>query len=76
MSNMCIAIYYFIGFTQYLLFIQSIESGLFQTGTFTTNVYNVLQIILVLYTMLLQDTGKCAQLYHSLEVLLHLITVG
>ena len=34
MYNMCIVINCFIGFTQYLLFIQSIESGLFETGYF------------------------------------------
>ena len=41
-----------IGFTQYMLFIQSNESGLFESGLFensyfTTDVYNALQIILV-----------------------------
>ena len=34
MLNMCIVINCFIGFTQYLLFIQSSESGLFETGYF------------------------------------------
>ena len=62
---------YFIGFTQYLLFIQSIESGFFETCYSTTNVYNALQIILVLYTVYSTVTGKCTQLYHSLELLLH-----
>ena len=39
-----------VGFTQYFLFIQSCERGLFQTCDFTTNVYNALQIILVFLT--------------------------
>ena len=44
---MCVAINYFIGFTQYQLFIQSSERGLFETSYFTTNIYNALQLILV-----------------------------
>ena len=47
---MCIVTNDFSGFTQYLLFIQSNESGLFQTGYFTTDVYNVLHNILVFLT--------------------------
>ncbi len=44
---MCIVINGFSDFTQFLLFIQSSETGLFETGYFTTGVYNALQIILV-----------------------------
>ena len=47
---MCIVIDYFIGFSQYLLFIQSSEIGLFETGYFITNVYNAMQLILVFLT--------------------------
>ena len=39
-----------VGFMQYLLFIQTSESGLFQSGYFTTDVYNVLQISFVFLT--------------------------
>ena len=55
--NMCIVINYFIGFTQYLLFIQSSERGLFET-CFTTNVYNALQLILVFLTDVPKPTHK------------------
>ena len=47
MKNVCIMINYVSGFTQYQHFLQSSERGLFETGYFTTNVYNALQIILV-----------------------------
>ena len=47
-----------IGFTQYLPFIQSSETGLFETGYFTTNIYNALQIILVFLTDVHKPTHK------------------
>ena len=40
----------FSSFTEYLLFIQSSERGLFEAGYFATNVYNALQFILVFLT--------------------------
>ena len=49
-------IVYFIGFTQYLLFIQSSESELLKTGYFTTD--NALQIILVFLTDVPKPTDK------------------
>ena len=48
---------YFIGFTQYLLFIQSSERGLFEAGYVPTDVYNALQLMLVFLT----DVTKPAQ---------------
>ena len=39
---MCVVINDFSGFMQYLLFIPTSESGLFQTGYFATDVYSVL----------------------------------
>jgi len=43
--NMSIIIYYLSGFSQYLLFVV-----LFQTGYFTIDVYNELQIVLAFLT--------------------------
>ena len=48
----------FIGFTPYLLFIQSIESGLFETDYFTTNAYIALHVILVFLTDVPDPTYK------------------
>ena len=47
MCNMCVVINYFISFTQYLLFIQSSDRGLFEAGYFGTNIYNAVQLDLV-----------------------------
>ena len=47
---MCIVINHSIGFSQYLLFIQSSERGLFETCYFTTNIYKALQHILAFLT--------------------------
>ena len=58
MSNMCIVINDFVGFTQYLLFIQSSDRGLFEAGYFATNVYNALQLILVCLTDVPKPTHK------------------
>ena len=55
---MCIVINDFIGFTQYLLLIQSSESGLFETGYYTTNVSNELQVIIVFLTDVPKPTHK------------------
>ena len=43
---------------QYLLVIQSVESGLFETCYFSTNVYKALQIILVFLTNVPKPTHK------------------
>ena len=45
--NVCVIINYFIGFTEYLLFVQSSDRGLLDVGYFVTNIYNALQFILV-----------------------------
>ena len=55
---MFIIITYFSGFTQYLLFMKSSETGLFQTGYITTDVYNALIIILVFLTDVPKATDK------------------
>ena len=41
---MCAVINYFIGFTEYLLFVQSSDRGLFEAGYFATNIYNALLV--------------------------------
>ena len=48
-SFVCIVINDFVGFTQYLLFLQSSDRGLFEAGYFATNVYNALELILVFF---------------------------
>jgi len=55
---MCIVINDCSGFTQYLLFIQSSETGWFKTGYFTGGVYNALQSILVFLTDVPKPTYK------------------
>ena len=44
---MCAVINNFIGFMEYLLFVQSSDRGLFEAGYFATNIYDALQFILV-----------------------------
>ena len=58
LCRMCVVINDFSGFTQYLLFIQSSESGLFQTSYFITEVYSALQNILVFLTDVPKPTDK------------------
>ena len=50
---MCIVINYFISFTQYLLFIQSDQRGLFETSYFATNVYNLYIYIYYIYVYII-----------------------
>ena len=58
MYNMYIDINDFIGFTPYLLFIQNSESRKFETGYFSTYVYNALQVIRVFLTDVPKPTYK------------------
>ena len=46
---MCIVMDDFSGLVQHLLSIQSSENGLSKTGYFTTDVYNSLQIIMLIF---------------------------
>ena len=57
---MYIVINDFTGFTQYLLFVQNSESGLFET-----NVCNALQIILVFLSDVPESTHKMKMSKHS-----------
>ena len=56
--RMCAVINDFIGSTEYLLFVQSSDRGLFEAGYFATNIYNALQFILVFLANVPKPTYK------------------
>ena len=56
--RICVLSLIIISFTQYLLFVQSSEIGLYETGYVATNVYNALQLILVFLTHVPKPTYK------------------
>ena len=63
---MCIVVNNLFGFTQYLLFIQSSERGLFEAGYFATNVYNALQLFLVYNELWCDTCGRVRELFNEL----------